>query len=118
MLQAPGLEELFPELLLLGRTAGWRFHTDRDAVELTIGGAEPVASLSGFVRFLRGVLDPRRLADLQAAWLDPTLTADHRLAVLEGAHPLVSMVPQEASKLIDILEFPGGSKPGISRCIG
>ena len=103
MLISPNLAIEFPEFLLFGRQSGWIFHAELDAMEVPFGVDEPTKSLSGFVNFLRGLLDQSRLRALRAAWLDDEAPINKQLVKLIHANSLTGMVSHDSASLIDIL---------------
>ena len=100
---SPNFEVEFPELLLFGRQVDWTYHSDLDALEVPFGVEEPTKSLSGFVNFLRGLLDQSRLRALRATWLEDRKPVEKQLVRLIHANSLVGMVSQDSASLIDIL---------------
>lgn len=74
-----------------------------DRLLLSIGGCGKFQSLAEVVSFLRGVLQPDRLAGLRAAWLPAVGSVAEIDAALLAAKPLLGMVEVDSSPLLSML---------------
>jgi EAL domain-containing protein (putative c-di-GMP-specific phosphodiesterase class I) len=94
----------YPELLGLGEGLGWRAHPEFGAVRAELGPGQRFASVADVVNFLRGVLDPGRLAALRAGWAARRQPLETQLAGLLHAEPLLALAPADSSPLLGMLQ--------------
>lgn len=103
VLLAPALEERYPELVEFARSLDWRVSPEFGAISVELGSTYPLPSVAELVAFLRGVLDRERLAGLNAAWIDEDQPLGEQATKRAAAEPLLSMVDEDSSLLLDIL---------------
>ena len=103
VLLAGNLMEGYPELLSFAAKAGWKVMFRFGVIRVELGTGHPMASVAELVNFLRGVLEPARLAALRAVWVARQLPIEEQLADILHAEPLLKLVPEDSSPLLEVL---------------
>lgn len=101
-LVSPRLNEAYSDLVELAESLQWPVHHDLGAIRAELGTGLPLASVSDLIGFLRGVLDPLRLSELRAAWIDSRPIASQVPSLLK-ATSVAELVDGDSSILLDIL---------------
>ena len=105
VLQVPDLAEAYPELSGFEPGGGWCVHPERDLVVAEIGPGGGWLTVRELVNYLRGELDPARLARVRGAWAEPDgCGADTAQPAARHFQPVMEMAPLETGPLWDLLE--------------
>ncbi len=103
VLLASNLSQGYPELLSFAAKVGWKVGIRLGAVRVELGTGHQLASVAELINFLRGVLEPDRLASLRAAWVTRQQPMEEQLDKLLHAEPLMKLAPADSSPLPEIL---------------
>lgn len=103
VLLSGNLREGYPELLDFAAKVGWKVNFRLGSVRAELGSGHPLASAADLINFLRGVLEPSRLAGLRAVWVARQRTIEDQLSDLLHADPLLKLAPVDSSPLPEIL---------------
>lgn len=98
------LREGYPELLGFAAQVGWKVDFRLGAIRAELGSGHPLASVAELINFLRGVLEPDRLAALRAVWVARQRPVEDQLTNLLHAEPLLKLAPVDSSPLPEILK--------------
>lgn len=103
VLLSGNLREGYPELLAFVARVGWKVDFRLGTIRAELGSGHGLASVAELINFLRGVLEPDRLAALRAVWVARQKPVEEQLTDLLHAEPLLKMAPVDSSPLPEIL---------------
>lgn len=103
VLLASNLMQSYPELLNFAIKMNWKAEIRLGAIRIELGTGLPLGSVAELINFLRGILEPNRLATLRAAWIGRDQSLESQIDKLLHAESLLKFAPVDSSPLPEIL---------------